>query len=141
MAVSYADKFTVTELRSERYSDFYNNFNKNYGTKDIARITNDNAVINSIKNIVFTNKGERLYNPDFGTNVYKLLFENFSKFTSDTLRTDIITAIENYEPRAKINNVYVEQDIDNHGIVITLSFNTINSSDPITTSFLLRRIR
>ena len=141
MSVSYADKFTVTELRSERYSDFYNNFNKNYGTKDIARITNDNAVINSIKNIVFTNKGERLYNPDFGTNVYKLLFENFSKFTSDTLRTDIITAIENYEPRAKINNVYVEQDIDNHGIVITLSFNTINSSDPITTSFLLRRIR
>ena len=141
MAVSYADKFTVTELRSERYSDFYNNFNKNYGTKDIARITNDNAVINSIKNIVFTNKGERLYNPDFGTNVYKLLFENFSKFTSDTLRIDIITAIENYEPRAKINNVYVEQDIDNHGIVITLSFNTINSSDPITTSFLLRRIR
>ena len=54
MATAYADKFTVTPLRAERYSDFYNNLNKNFGTKDLARLTNEDSIINSLKNIIRT---------------------------------------------------------------------------------------
>lgn len=139
--MSYADKFTITQLKTERYSDFYPNFNKNFGTKDLARQTNEDSVIGSIRNILFTNKGERVYNPEFGSNLTKLLFENFSVFTAQSAKNDIVTAIENFEPRVKNVKVFVEEDDDNHSLKITLVFTLLNNSRELSTTFLLSRIR
>lgn len=139
--MSYADKFTITQLKTERYSDFYPNFNKNFGTKDLARQTNEDSVIGSIRNILFTNKGERVYNPEFGSNLTKLLFENFSVFTAQSAKNDIVTAIENFEPRVKNVRVFVEEDDDNHSLKITLIFTLLNNSRELSTTFLLSRIR
>ncbi len=141
MATIYADKFTVTPLRSERYSDFYNNLSKNFGTKDIARLTNEESVINSLKNIILTRKGERVFQPDFGCNLSGLLFENFSRFTSDAIATEIRTAVENFEPRVRTIKVKVSESQDNHSIDIQLFFTTINNPEELSISFLLSRIR
>lgn len=141
MAVSFADKFTVTPLRSERYSDFYIDFNKNYGTKDLARLTNEDSIISSIKNIIQTRKGERPFFPEFGSRVANLLFENFSGFETETLKTEIKTAIENFEPRAVVTKIDVFLRDDDHNVEVTLVFNTINNSEDISISFFLSRIR
>jgi len=141
MATSYADKFTVTPLRNERYSDFYNNFNKNFGTKDLARLTNEESIINSLKSIVLTRRGERPFFPEFGCNITGLLFENFSKFTTDAIETEIRTAIENFEPRVRTIKVKVLESQDNHSIELQLFFTTINNPENISISFLLSRIR
>jgi len=138
---SYADKFTTTSLRSERYSDFYNWFSKNFGTKDLARLTNENSVINSLKNIIQTRKGERPFQPEFGCNLAGLLFENFSKFTTDAIETEIRTAVENFEPRIKTITVKAIETQDNHSIELQLFFTTINNPDNISISFLLSRLR
>lgn len=139
--VSYADKFTTTSLRSERYSDFYNNFNKNFGTRDLARLTNEDSIINSLKSIILTKKGERPFQPDFGCNISGLLFENFSNFTSDAIETEIRTAVENFEPRVKTIKVKVIESQDNHSIELQLFFTTINNPNDISISFFLSRIR
>ena len=139
--VSYADKFTTTPLRSERYSDFYNNFSKNFGTKDLARITNEESIINSLKNIILTRKGERPFQPEFGCNISGLLFENFSKFTTDAIETEIRTAVENFEPRVKTIKVSAFESQDNHSIELRLFFTTINNPENISISFFLSRIR
>lgn len=141
MATSYADKFTTTSLRNERYSDFYNNFSKNFGTKDLARLTNEDSIINSLKNIVLTRRGDRPFFPEFGCNISSLLFENFSKFTVDAIETEIKTAIENFEPRVRTIKVNALESQDNHSIEIQLFFTTINNSNEISISFLLSRIR
>jgi len=141
MATSYADKFTTTSLISERYSDFYNNLNKNYGTKDIARNTNEEAIINSLKNIILTKKGERPFRPDFGCNISGLLFENFSEFTSNSIETEIKTAVENFEPRVKTIKVVVKETQEAHMIELQLFFTTINNPENISISFFLSRIR
>ena len=141
MATSYSDKFTTTTLRSERYSDFYNNFNKNFGTKDLARITNEDSIINSLKNIILTRKGERPFQPEFGCNISGLLFENFSKFTTDAIETEIRTAVENFEPRIKTIKVNATETQDSHAIELKLFFTTINNPDNISISFFLSRIR
>ena len=44
--------------------------------KDINKVTNQMAVINSIKNIILTSHYEKPFQPEFGSNVRKLLFEN-----------------------------------------------------------------
>ncbi len=141
MATSYADKFTVTSLRSERYSDFYNSFSKNFGTKDLARLTNEDSIISSLKNIILTRKGERPFFPEFGCNISGLLFENFSKFTTDAIETEIKTAVENFEPRIKTINVKAIEFPDSHSIELQLFFTTINNPENISISFFLSRIR
>ena len=141
MATSYADKFTTTPLRSERYSDFYNSFSKNFGTKDLARLTNEDSVINSLKNIIQTRKGEKPFQPEFGCNITGLLFENFSKFTTDAIETEIKTAVENFEPRIKTITVKAIETQDNHSIELQLFFTTINNPDNISISFFLSRLR
>lgn len=140
-ALSYADKFRIINPRSERYSDFYTNLDKNFGTKDIARLTDDDSVIQSIKNIIFTKKGERPFFPEFGCNVHSLLFENLSEFTFESIRTEIKTAIENFEPRAKIDKIVVKESEQDYGVSVFLYFTTINTPEPIVLSFLLSRIR
>jgi phage baseplate assembly protein W len=141
MASSYADKFTTTSLVSERYSDFYNNLNINFGTKDLARITNEESIINSLKNIILTKKGERVFQPNFGCNISGLLFENFSKITNDAIETEIRTAVENFEPRVKTIKVTVVESLDNHSIELQLYFTTINNPENVSISFFLSRIR
>lgn len=141
MAASYADKFTTTPLRSERYSDFYNTFGKNFGTSDLARLTNEDSIINSLKNIIQTKKGERPFQPEFGCNIAGLLFENFSKFTTDAIETEIRTAVENFEPRVRTIQVKAIETQDNHSIELQLFFTTINNSENISISFFLSRIR
>lgn len=139
--VNFADKYTVTDKKTERYSDFYTNLNRNVGTKDLARLTDENSIIRSIKNIVLTRRGERPFFPEFGCNITGLLFENFNEFTKSAMETEIKTAIENFEPRASVVDVVVQENVDINEVYATIYFSTINSTETTSVSFLLNRIR
>lgn len=139
--ISFADKYTTTGLVGERYSDFYLNFNVNRGTKDLARLTDENAIIRSIKNIIFTRKGEKPFNPQYGSNILSLLFENFNNFTAATLESEVETAIQNFEPRVRTIRVSAQNNIDRNEVYITIYFNTINSTETTSVTILLTRIR
>lgn len=141
MAVSYADKFTTTPLYNERYSDFRTNFDKNFGTGDIARLTNEDSIYTSLKNIVFTRKGERPFFPEFGCNITAILFENYTRFTRKALETEVRTAIENFEPRVTVLKVLVNGNPDNNSVDLELYFTILNRPETYSVSFLLSRIR
>ena len=70
-----------------------------------------------------------------------LLFEDFSKFTTDAIETEIRTAVENFEPRVKTLRVVVKETQDNKQIELQLYFTTINNSENVSISFFLSRIR
>jgi len=141
MAVAYADKFTTTPLFQERYSDFYLNFNRNIGSGDIARLTNDDAIYSTLKNIVLTKKGERPFFPEFGCNIVGLLFENYSEFTRKTAEAEVRTAIENFEPRVSLIKLVVDGNPDSNQVSIVLYFTIINRPETYSVGFLLSRIR
>lgn len=141
MAVSYADKYTTTALYNERYSDFRTNLDKNFGTGDVARITNEDSIYTSLRNIVLTRKGERPFFPEFGCNITSLLFENYTRFTQKAIETEVKTAIENFEPRVRVQQVIVDGRPDNNAVNLDLYFTIINRPETLTLSFLLSRIR
>jgi phage baseplate assembly protein W len=141
MAVAYADKFTTTPLYNERYSDFRTNFDKNFGTGDLARLTNEDSIYTSLKNIVFTRKGERPFFPEFGCNITSILFENYNRFTQKALETEVRTAIENFEPRVSILKVVINGKPDNNTVDLDLYFTVLNRPETYSVSFLLSRIR
>lgn len=123
------------------YSDFGFAFTPNPLTGDISRITNEESVKQAIKNIVLTDRYERVMNPGFGCDVRKLLFENFSSITISLVRKMIIDAVENFEPRCQIIDVKVDGDPDSHMLTITVIFSLINRETPVVLSFYLTRVR
>jgi phage baseplate assembly protein W len=132
---------TVTTSIVAAYSDLDLNFTIHPVKKDINRYTNEVAVVNSIKNLILTNHYERPFQPDIGSNVRRLLFENMDTVTATTLEKEITQTIRNYEPRANISKINVSPDYDNNGFKVYMEFYVVNRTTPITINFFLERIR
>jgi phage baseplate assembly protein W len=132
---------TITTNIVTAYSDLDLNFTIHPVKKDINRYTNETAVVNSIKNLILTNHYERPFQPDVGSNVRRLLFENMDTITATTLKKEIEQTIKNYEPRANISNIAVSPDYENNGFKVYMEFYVVNRTTPITINFFLERIR
>jgi len=133
----------ITPLTKKRviYSDFDKQLTQHPVSEDIARKTNENAVKESIKNLVLTDRGERPYQPNLGCDVRQLLFEPFTEQTRSAIKTLITQTIENYETRANLIGVDVYGDIDSNELNVSIVFNVINNEEPVTLEFVLNRIR
>jgi len=123
------------------YSDFLADFSANPHTKDLTKVTNEQAVINSIKNILRTSNFERPYNAFFGANIYQYLFEPFTSITEAIVKDEILFAIENFEPRAEVLDIVVNGRPDENALDITLTISIINSIAPVTVTTTLVRVR
>jgi phage baseplate assembly protein W len=123
----------------EFYSDFSKNLDQIPGRKDLSRLLNENSIKESIKNIVLTNKGERLFQPNFGCDINASLFENIDNNTVLILRDNIKRAIRTFEPRCDLKNVEIIADLDNNNLQATVVFSVINTSS--TTSLTLDLVR
>jgi phage baseplate assembly protein W len=132
---------TVTTDIVRDFKDLDLNFTIHPVRKDINRVIGPMAVVNSIKNLILTNYYERPFQPDVGSNVRRLLFENLDNITAITLKNEIERTILNYEPRAEVKNINVKADFDNNGFKVYLEFFIVNQTQPIIINFLLERIR
>jgi phage baseplate assembly protein W len=132
---------TVTTDVVRDFKDLDLNFNIHPIRKDISKSIGPMAVVNSIKNLILTNHYERPFQPDIGSNVRRLLFENIDSITATTIRDEIERTIVNYEPRATVKTINVTADYDNNGFKVYLEFFIVNQTAPIVINFLLERIR
>lgn len=83
-------------------------------TKDIAELENEKAIGQSIRNILSTDNGERLFRPDLGAGIRQMLFEPMNAFTEAKMQTAIESAIESQEPRVIVQSVNISADEDNY---------------------------
>jgi phage baseplate assembly protein W len=132
---------TVNTNIAREYKDLDLNFTVHPVKKDINKHTAERAVINSIKNLVLTNHYEKPFNPDFGSNLRRLLFENADSFTATLIEREISEVISNYEPRARISSVDASPNFEETGYNVQLEFYIVNLTDPIKITFFLERIR
>jgi phage baseplate assembly protein W len=132
---------TIKTTINNRYSDLDLNFTVHPVKKDINKHTDAMAVINAVKNLILTNHYERPFQPELGSNVRKLLFENLDVITAAALEKEITQTLNNFEPRVTVLGITVSPDFDNNSFNVTLQFNIINRTEPVTISFLLERIR
>lgn len=123
------------------YSDLDFTFTKKPVTNDIALSYDENAVIRSIRNLLSTNRYERLFNPDLGSNINALLFENITSFVASTLEREISNTLSNNEPRANITQIVVAANPDQNRYDVTITFFIENATLPTTVTLLLERNR
>ena len=136
-----SDRYTSLTNKPIYYSDFANNLDVNPVTGFLAKITNENSVKNSIRNIVSTINGERFYQSTIGSKINVLLFEPMDEPTVIALDNAIREAIQNNEPRANLKSVEIYPDYDNNSYMITIIFTIINIPEDISFNFILNRVR
>ena len=96
------------------FSDIALSLVANPVTKDIAELENEKAIGQSIRNILSTDNGERLFRPDLGAGIRQMLFEPMNAFTEAKMQTAIESAIEAQEPRVVVQSVNISADEDNY---------------------------
>ena len=128
---------TLTKI----YSDIDFTFTKKPVTGDVALSFDNKAVIRSIRNLLSTRKYERPFDPDLGSNIDALLFENFSPLVASLIEREVIDTINNYEPRALVDSVRVSSDPDSNRYDVTITFYIENATLPTTVTLLLERNR
>jgi len=89
-------------------------------TTDLAGITNKDAVLTSLKNILTTTPGEKLLNPLFGLDLRDYLFEVVSETKGFFLAQTILNGITVQEPRISVDFIEVLADIDEMQYIINL---------------------
>ena len=132
---------TVTIDNSRTFRDLDLNFTIHPIRKDINVHKNEFAIINSVKNLILTNFYERPFQPQIGSSVRNLLFENIDTIIAAQLERAIEETILNYEPRVQISNITAVARPDENKYSVQLEFFVINNSSPITIDFFLERIR
>jgi phage baseplate assembly protein W len=142
MALSRADTFTGSKKQIEYFSDFMTSFAKTPVGNQLARVTNEQAVMQSLKNLIRTNLGERLFQPTVGSDVMATLFELNTEEARDSLELFISNTVENNEPRVNLIQTLVNTDnINENQIEITLIYNLINNPTELTLNLILKRVR
>jgi phage baseplate assembly protein W len=132
---------TVTIESDRTFRDLDLNFNIHPVRKDVNIYKNEFAIINSIKNLVLTNHYERPFQPEIGSNIRRLLFEQVDSITAAQIEREITEVIGNFEPRAQVSRVDAIPSPDENLYKIRLEFFIINSSEPVIINFFLERVR
>lgn len=136
-----SDKFTQTDRKQQIYSDFLTDLNPHPVSGDIVRFVNENAVVRSCKNLILTDRGERLYQPEIGSDIRHMLFEPISDMAASMIADYIKSTIETYEPRAKLIDVSVVPNYDMNAYTVDCVIMVINRQDPISFNVTLTRVR
>lgn len=117
------------------------NFLAHPDTGDVTRKYDENAIKQSIRNLVMTNHYERLFHPEIGSQVTGLLFEPYSPLTKAMLETAIKNTIENYEPRVVLISIEISANPDNNTLYVSIVFRIVNTQQPIEVNLILQRTR
>lgn len=123
------------------YKDIDLAFTANPQTKDINKKLDINAVKQSLKTLLFTQFGERLFQPDIGSPLHGLLFEPVDPITTEAIRDAIENTIQNNEPRVKISKIDVVPKYDQNAYEVTLFYTVVGIPLPVSFSTILQRLR
>ena len=70
------------------------------------------AIKSDLMHLILTRKGQRLYNPDFGTDLLRYIFQPEDGLTLGQIQEEITTVVRKYLPKLQINNISVTQSED-----------------------------
>jgi len=148
MAVKIANLEKISEQLKQKayvYKDLHLDFSKSsyYNStlqeriegNDIQVSYDELAIRNSLKNLFNTIPGQRFLFPLYGLDLYQYLFEPITSFNGQLIGERIATAIETYEPRAKLQrcNVVAKPDDNEYEITLIVALPLFNTTAAINT--------
>ncbi len=117
-------------IASRTYKDFAYSFFANPMSGDVGKKTGADAVKSAIVAVLKTNHNERMFQPEFGSNIRALLFEQMNPITEQRMKTEVENAIRNHEPRAEILGITVTGQEEQNRYLVSILFNVSSEAEP-----------
>jgi phage baseplate assembly protein W len=116
------------ERISKGFKDISMSFQVNPLSNDLIALKNENAIARSVRNIILTVPGEKLFDPNFGTKISNSLFELLDDISASAIKDQIQYSLETYEQRINLRNVRVEPDFENNGYDVEIVYDIIGGN-------------
>ena len=124
------------------FKDLNITFKKHPVTNDVVVSKDASAIKQAIVNVLLTNRGERLMNPNYGSDIRRYLFEPLDYGTANQIKGNIRDTIERFEPRISVVRLKASPNYDDNGFDITMTYSVRGTDDsPVTVDFFLSRTR
>ena len=105
-----------------KFKDISMSFESNPLNDDLVSLSDTTAIARSLRNIVFTQPGEKFFNPDFGSRISESLFENVDEVSALAIEDEIKSSIINFEPRVNLLNTVVVPNPDDNEMNVTIEY-------------------
>ena len=113
---------------TKQFKDISLSFKKHPVTKDILVLKDNDAIKKSVMNIVRSSIGDRFYESSLGSRINDLLFSlDSDEYHQSLLKSEINTALQNWEPRVKV--LKVNTSITVNRIEVTIEYEIIGQPD------------
>ena len=124
------------------FKDINITFKKHPVTDDLVVSKDASAIKQAIVNLLLTNKGERLMNPEYGSDIRSYLFEPLDYATASQITTNIRYSIDRWEPRISVSTLKAYPNFDDNGFDVEMTY-SVRGTDtpPVTVDFFLARTR
>ena len=116
--------------KSKAFKDISLSFDPHPETKDLPELSNERAIVRSVRNLVETIPTERFFDSNMGTNIRGMLFENFSGSDVMIIEDMVRNTVRNYEPRVGDIGVEVDASLDDNTISVRVLFDIIGQEAP-----------
>jgi phage baseplate assembly protein W len=130
----------IVTSRTKVYSDVDLSFAKK-ANGDIFKKTDAASVKQAVKNLLLTNHGEKPFQPRFGGDLNRFLFNLDTEFDEIDVEDRIATAIRNHEPRAIFRGAQVRLTPDQNSISIVVRFQIRSTLELVDLNVTLARLR
>ena len=117
-------------MASRTFKDINLSFKRHPVTNDLVVIKNEDAIKQSVKNIIFTILGEKPFLPLFGSKMNSSLFELDTNFNETKISDEISSVLLNNEPRISNILVSVSNPDDSHELNVTIQYDITGISAP-----------
>ena len=118
------------ERVKQEFKDISMSFETNPLNDDLIALKNSSAIARSIRNIVFTQPGEKFFNPDFGSRITESLFENMDEVSALAIRDEIENSITRFEPRVNVIEVKVIPNFEANEMNATIVYELVGIDVP-----------
>jgi len=131
---------SILTSRRKSYSDIDLLFERK-PSGDIYRKTDADAVKQSVKNIVSTNRYEKPFEIFYGANITGMLFELADAGMGTHVEDQVKSAIQDYEPRARVLRINVFSNPDRNSLQVELLFRVTSTEQEVELKTTVSRLR
>jgi len=110
------------ERLSQGFKDISLSFQVNPLNYDLIATKNETAIARSVRNLIFTQPGEKFFNQNLGSSISRSLFDNIDPISASVIKDEIENTIKNYEPRVELIYVIVDPNYDNNEFNVTIRY-------------------
>ncbi len=125
----------------QTYKDLSVTFKKHPVTNDLVTVKDQAAISQSIAALLQTDRGERLFQPQLGSDLRQMLFQPLDFASAALIKSKIADCIGKYETRVAINDIRCTPDFNNNGYDVELHYTIVGDGRRVGTTFFLDRTR